>query len=81
MIPFDDEDDAVRIANDSPYGLAGNAMRRHWTASLAVAAGRVPDSSASTAPSGYGADTPFGGYRPAESAARTASPVSTSTPK
>ncbi|WP_344454592.1 aldehyde dehydrogenase family protein, partial [Actinocorallia aurantiaca] len=23
LIPYDDEDDAVRIANDSPYGLAG----------------------------------------------------------
>ena len=23
VIPYDDEDDAVRIANDSPYGLAG----------------------------------------------------------
>ena len=26
VIPFEDEDDAVRIANDSPYGLAGNVM-------------------------------------------------------
>lgn len=23
MIPYDDEEDAIRIANDSPYGLAG----------------------------------------------------------
>ena len=28
VIPYDDEDDAVRIANDSPYGLAGGV----WTA-------------------------------------------------
>jgi acyl-CoA reductase-like NAD-dependent aldehyde dehydrogenase len=27
LIPYDDEDDAVRIANDSPYGLAGGV----WT--------------------------------------------------
>ena len=26
VIPFDDDDDAVRIANDSPYGLAGAVM-------------------------------------------------------
>lgn len=28
LIPYDDEDDAVRIANDSPYGLSGGV----WTA-------------------------------------------------
>ena len=27
LLPYDDEDDAVRIANDSPYGLAGGV----WT--------------------------------------------------
>ena len=26
VIPYDDEDDAIRIANDSAYGLAGNVM-------------------------------------------------------
>jgi aldehyde dehydrogenase (NAD+) len=63
VIPFDDEDDAVRIANDSMYGLAGNVMSGSVEHSLAVArrlrAGFVGLNG--TAP--YGADTPFGGYK------------------
>jgi aldehyde dehydrogenase (NAD+) len=63
VIPFDDEEDAIRIANDSPYGLAGNVMAGSLEHALAVARrlragfvgvnGGVP----------YGADTPFGGYK------------------
>ena len=37
VIPYEDEDDAVRIANDSPYGLAGNVMSGSLEHSLAVA--------------------------------------------
>jgi len=63
VIPFDDEEDAIRIANDSPYGLAGNVMAGSLEHALAVARrlragfvgvnGGIP----------YGADTPFGGYK------------------
>jgi acyl-CoA reductase-like NAD-dependent aldehyde dehydrogenase len=37
LIPFDDEDDAVRIANDSPYGLSGGAWSADPARALAVA--------------------------------------------
>jgi aldehyde dehydrogenase (NAD+) len=63
VIPFEDEEDAIRIANDSIYGLAGNIMSGSLDRSLAVARrlragfigvnGGVP----------YGADVPFGGYK------------------
>ncbi|MBV8965361.1 MAG: aldehyde dehydrogenase family protein [Mycobacteriaceae bacterium] len=63
VIAFDDEDDAIRIANDSVYGLAGNVMSGSVEHSLAVArrlrAGFIGLNG--TAP--YGADTPFGGYK------------------
>ncbi len=50
LIPYDDEDDAVRIANDSPYGLAGGV----WTGDPARGCGWpgacAPGASRSTAP-------------------------------
>jgi acyl-CoA reductase-like NAD-dependent aldehyde dehydrogenase len=63
VIPFDDEEDAIRIANDSPYGLAGNVMSGSLERSLAVArrlrAGWIGVQGGAP----YGADTPFGGYK------------------
>ncbi|MGV0654674.1 aldehyde dehydrogenase family protein [Mycolicibacterium thermoresistibile] len=63
VIPYDDEDDAVRIANDTAYGLAGNVMSGSIEHALAVArrlrAGFIGINGAA----GYGADTPFGGYK------------------
>ncbi|MGI8336934.1 aldehyde dehydrogenase family protein [Actinomadura scrupuli] len=63
VIPYDQEDDAVRIANESPYGLAGNVMSGSLDRALAVArrlrAGFIGINGAV----GYGADVPFGGYK------------------
>jgi aldehyde dehydrogenase (NAD+) len=41
-IPFDDDDDAVRIANDSIYGLSGSVTSASEERSLAVARQRGP---------------------------------------
>jgi aldehyde dehydrogenase (NAD+) len=62
MIPYEDEDDAVRIANDSPYGLsgfvtAGNLKRAHRIAKR-IRAGNVHINGARVDFSGC-----FGGYK------------------
>jgi aldehyde dehydrogenase (NAD+) len=63
VIPFGDEEEAIRIANDSPYGLAGNVMSGSLEHSIAVArrvrAGVVGINGGAA----YGADVPFGGYK------------------
>ena len=63
VIPYDDEDDAVRIANDSVYGLAGNVMSGSLERSLSVARRLRAGFIGLNGTAGYGADTPFGGYK------------------
>ena len=63
VIPYEDEDDAVRIANDSVYGLAGNVMSGSLERSLAVARRLRAGFIGLNGTVGYGADTPFGGYK------------------
>jgi acyl-CoA reductase-like NAD-dependent aldehyde dehydrogenase len=63
VIPYDDEDDAVRIANDSPFGLAGNVMSGSVDRALAVARRIRSGFLGVNGTVGYGADVPFGGYK------------------
>ncbi|MGV0806813.1 aldehyde dehydrogenase family protein [Mycolicibacterium setense] len=63
VIPYEDEEDAVRIANDSAYGLAGNVMSGSLERSLAVARRLRAGFIGLNGTAGYGADTPFGGYK------------------
>ena len=63
VIAFDDDDDAVRIANDSNYGLGGAVLSGSFERSLAVAS-RVRSGVLSiNGGMVYGADLPFGGYK------------------
>jgi aldehyde dehydrogenase (NAD+) len=63
VIPYDDEEDAVRIANDSPYGLAGNVMAGTLDHALAIGKRLRAGFIGLNGTVGYGADTPFGGYK------------------
>ena len=63
VISFDDDDDAVRIANNSIYGLAGAVFSGDQNRALAVAR-RIRTGSFSINGGNYfGADTPFGGFK------------------
>jgi aldehyde dehydrogenase (NAD+) len=63
VIPFEDEDDAVRIANDSVYGLAGGVYSASLERALAVARRIRTGSMSVNGGAPYGADLPFGGYK------------------
>jgi aldehyde dehydrogenase (NAD+) len=63
VIPYDGEDDAIRIANDSVYGLAGNVMSGSLEHSLAVARRLRAGFIGLNGGAAYGADVPFGGYK------------------
>ncbi|HYQ66978.1 aldehyde dehydrogenase [Actinophytocola sp.] len=63
IIPHDGDDDAVRIANDSPYGLSGAVHGTDLDRARAVA-GRIRTGTLSVNGAvWYAADAPFGGYK------------------
>ena len=63
VIPFDDDDDAVKIANNSVYGLSGSVNSGDNERAKAV--GRRIRAGTMSINGGlyYSADVPFGGYR------------------
>jgi aldehyde dehydrogenase (NAD+) len=63
VIPFEDDDDAVRIANDSPYGLSGGVSSSSTARALAVARRLRTGTLGVNGGLWYGPDTPFGGYK------------------
>jgi aldehyde dehydrogenase (NAD+) len=63
MIPFDDDDDAVRIANESAYGLSGMITSGSLDRAKAVARRIRTGTLGLNGGIWYGADAPFGGYK------------------
>jgi aldehyde dehydrogenase (NAD+) len=63
VIAYDDEDDAVRIANDSDYGLSGGVWSANEERALAVARRLRTGTVNVNGGNFYGADAPFGGYK------------------
>ncbi|MFJ5019066.1 aldehyde dehydrogenase family protein, partial [Streptomyces griseoluteus] len=62
VIAYDDEDDAVRIANDSEYGLSGGIWTTDTDRALAVAR-RIRTGGVIINGAGISFDGPFGGYK------------------
>jgi acyl-CoA reductase-like NAD-dependent aldehyde dehydrogenase len=62
VIGYDDIDDAVRIANDSPYGLSGQVYGADVLAATAVAR-RIRSGAVNVNASMFSAFAPGGGYK------------------
>ena len=62
-IPFDDDDDAIRIANDSIYGLSGAVFSGDDQRAISVAKRVRTGTMSINGGVWYGADVPFGGYK------------------
>jgi acyl-CoA reductase-like NAD-dependent aldehyde dehydrogenase len=63
LIPFDDEADAIRIANDTPYGLSGSIWSTNGARALRVARALETGVLSINSNSSVRVSTPFGGFK------------------
>jgi len=63
LIPFDDEADAIRIANDTPYGLSGSIWTSNGARALRVARALDTGVLSINSNSSVRVSTPFGGFK------------------
>ena len=63
VIPFEDDDDAVRIANASIYGLSGAVTSASTERALSVARRVRTGTISVNGGAWFHVDTPFGGYK------------------
>ena len=62
MIPYDSEEEAIKVANDTPYGLAGYVQSEDINHARAVAA-RIRAGNVHINGASGGFDVPFGGFK------------------
>jgi aldehyde dehydrogenase (NAD+) len=63
VIPYEDDDDAVRIANNSRYGLSGGVVSSSDERAMAVARRIRTGTVSVNGGLWFGPDSPFGGYK------------------
>jgi aldehyde dehydrogenase (NAD+) len=63
VIPYEDDEDAIRIANDSLFGLSGGVATASTERGLAIARRIRTGTYAVNGANYFAADTPFGGYK------------------